>query len=432
MSGVFFLECVQAASTTFRRNTRRTTGITLAAMQRHLYTSSNENHIAATFLRGGTSKGIFLNKSVLPAERSEWQPIFLGIMGSPDPEYGRQLNGMGGGVSSLSKIMVVGSSSPEQKARGIEVEYTFAQIGIRDSSIDYSGNCGNLSSMIGVFAIDEGICPPPKGLEQATIRSFNTNTQKVIDTTFPVSEVGIPILDLPEATVAGVPGKASQIILDFVNPGGARTGKLLPSGNPTDILTIRALHSQTSSPLSPSSSRTVRVSLIDATNPTVFVRYSELDEFLPMEDYVNGKSPATEEVSPILELIRQGGAKTMGLDPSAQAQPKIAILSAPQNADDISHGVNIVIHALSMGVLHKAVPMTVGLCLGVASKIEGTLAWDITQGLQNTGSSQDDLVRIRHPGGLVDVGAKFGDDGQVKSAKVVRTGRRLMKGVVWY
>lgn len=375
--------------------------------------STVSNPLPATFLRGGTSKGIFLNKAILPTDRADWAPIFLGIMGSPDAEYGRQLNGMGGGVSSLSKIMVVGLPTPEQQAQGIQVEYTFAQVGIRDSSIDYSGNCGNLTSMIGVYAIDEGLCPPPTNTTRATIRCFNTNTQKIIDTTFPVSENGTAVLDLPETVMAGVPGKASQIILDFVDPGGARTGQLLPTGNPVDMIQL-------------SNGKTVKVSLIDATNPTVFVDHAELSTFLPIDDYLKGEASALEEVSPILEEIRQQGAKCMGLDPSAQAQPKIAMLHAPHTADDASQNVSIVVHALSMGVLHKAVPMTVGLCLGVASKIEGTIAWHITK------TATADLVRIRHPGGLVDVGAEFGLDGQVKSAKVVRTGRRLMKGVVWH
>lgn len=337
---------------------------------------------------------------------------------------------MGGGVSSLSKICVVGSPSPDQKVKGIQVEYTFVQVGIRDTSIDCSGNCGNLSSMIGVFAIDEGICTPPStGSSHATIRSFNTNTQKIIDTTFPISDLGTPVLDLPQAMIAGVPGQASKIVLDFVNPGGAGTGKLLPSGNATDLLHI-PIPSANSASLVPRI-YPIKVSLVDATNPTVFVDYAQLNQFLPIDDYIKSKSSAIEEVSPILELIRQQGAQKMGLDPSAQAQPKIALLSAPDENSDLSQGVNIVIHTLSMGILHKAVPMTVGLCVGVASKIEGTIAWDIVRSQKDAGNGID-LLRLRHPSGLVDVGAEFDNDGLVKSAKVVRTGRRLMKGTVWY
>ncbi|KAF4563001.1 hypothetical protein EYR36_003435 [Pleurotus pulmonarius] len=377
------------------------------------------NPIPATFMRGGTSKGIFLSRASLPEARAEWDPIFLGIMGSPDPVHGRQLNGMGGGISSLSKICVVGPPSPDKLAEGIHVEYTFVQVGIRDSSIDYSGNCGNLSSMIGVYALDEGICSASSATirdGRATIRSFNTNTQKVIDTTFPVSDLGVADLDVPEATVAGVPGKASEIILDFVKPGGARTGRLLPTGSPSDTINIPGL------------THSVQVSCVDATNPTIFVRQSDLENTFPINEYYN-QSPAAEQVvSPILESLRQTCAVRMGLDPTAQAQPKIALLAPPAGAADVDQGVDVTIHALSMGVLHKAVPMTVGLCLGVAAKIPGTIAWDIVQSTAQT----DGLTRIRHPGGYVDVGAEFDGEGSVLSAKVVRTGRRLMRGVVWW
>jgi 2-methylaconitate cis-trans-isomerase PrpF len=149
-------------------------------------------------------------------------------MGSPDPNYGRQLDGMGGGISSLSKICVVGPPTADQASQGIHAQYSFVQVGIQDRTIDYSGNCGNLSSMIGVFAVDEGLCKPQAKddgmIMTATVRSFNTNTHKIIDTTFPVTHDGVPLLDLPQTSIAGVSGTASRIILDFVNPGGARTG----------------------------------------------------------------------------------------------------------------------------------------------------------------------------------------------------------------
>lgn len=377
------------------------------------------NPIPASFLRGGTSKGIYLQRSHLPQNQAEWDPIFLGIMGSPDPDYGRQLNGMGGGISSLSKICVVGPPTPEQKATGIDVEYTFVQVGIRDSTIDYSGNCGNLSSMIGVFALDTGLCKPSRIGDDgvARIRSFNTNTSKVIDTTFPVDKVtGLAALNLPQTTMAGVPGKASKIVLDFVSPSGARTGKLLPTGSPVDTLETGKFQ--------------IRASLVDAANPSVFVLYDDLLSLgLPVDDYIQGKQSAEREVSEVLEAIRQAGARAMGLDPSAKAQPKIAMLRQPTDPSK----ADIVIHALSMGDLHKAVPMTLGLCLGVAAKTAGTLAWEIVQRARS--EDTDDaggLVKILHPGGVVEVGAEHGPDGTVTSAKVVRTGRRLMVGSVYW
>ncbi|KIM74239.1 hypothetical protein PILCRDRAFT_828399 [Piloderma croceum F 1598] len=380
------------------------------------------NPIPATFLRGGTSKGIFIKRSDLPDDRSQWDHIFRGIMGSPDKEYGRQLNGMGGGVSSLSKICVVGP--PSDAHASVDVEYTFVQVGIRDSDIDYSGNCGNLSSMIGVFALDEGICALPKLFagSTATVRSFNTNTGKHINTTFPVTagENGYtPVLELDQASIAGVPGRASQITLDFVSPGGARTGKLLPTGNAVDEVQVET----------GDKSLPIRMSLVDATNPTVFVFSADLHHILALPE----TSPidfASPPVLKMLEFIRQQGAKLMCLDPSAQAQPKIAILRPPLPSDP---DVDVFVHALSMGVLHKAVPMTVGLCLGVAADVKGTLPWQIVQHSRaSRGGGGVKLVKIRHPSGIVDVGAEFEENGEVKNAKVVRTGRRLMEGVVWW
>ena len=403
----------------------------LRAARRSSSLAGVTNPIPATFFRGGTSKGIFLNRDHLPTDQSQWDVIFLGIMGSPDAQYGRQLNGMGGGVSSLSKICVVGSPSEAQRAAGLDVEYTFAQVGIRDCIVDYSGNCGNLSSMIGVFAVDEGMCTPrishatAGGLKlTGSVRTLNTNTNKRIDNTFLVAQAEsggryVPVLDGEQASIAGVPGRAAPILLDFVSPSGARTGQLLPSGRPLDTIHIP-------SPGDPPGELAFPVSLVDASNPTVFTSDQALRDALGIHlttvvDY------ADPRVVDTLERVRQAGATLMGLDPLVQAQPKIAVLS-PAPSDDTE--ADIVINAFSMGVLHRAVPMTVGLCLGVAARVPHTLAWDILgyRRSRNTG----DLVRIRHPGGVVEVGAELGSGGEVTSARVMRTGRRLMKGMVWW
>ncbi len=398
-------------------------GSSYRTMTQGRFLSHVANPLPATFLRGGTSKGIFLKRSDLPDNPDEWTPIFQGIMGSPDPAYRRQLNGMGGGVSSLSKICVVGPPSGSPVDSDMDVEYTFVQVGIDDGLLDLSGNCGNLSSMIGVFALDEGFCSPrlDDTGSLATVRSFNTNTSKVIDTTFPISSSHLADLGRPEVEMAGVPGQASRIILQFVNPGGARTGKLLPTDSPVDDLQLRDARLSS-----------IPASLVDATNPTVFIAAEHLVKAIHVEH--RGISPedlAQPDVVELVETIRQAGAVRMGLDPSAKAQPKIAILSAP----DVNDDADVVIHAFSMGVLHKAVPMTVGLCLGVAAGVEGTIAHDIAaRARARRDATQDDssLVRMRHPGGTVDVGAKFDEDGTALNAQVVRTGRRLMKGVVWW
>ncbi|PCH42094.1 DUF453-domain-containing protein [Wolfiporia cocos MD-104 SS10] len=389
--------------------------------------SAVPNPLQASFLRGGTSKGIYLNRAHLPADPAEWDRIFLGIMGSPDPRYGRQLNGMGGGISSLSKICVVGPPSADSGAgQDVDVEYTFVQIGIRDEVIDTSGNCGNLSSMIGVFALDAGLCAPhalhdtagaaQTGHARATVRAWNTNTRKRVDTTFPVVRDAAgrvsAVLDLPQATIAGVYGTASAIVLDFVAPAGAGTGKLLPSGRPIDSLAHGG--------------RTVRASFIDATNPTVFIRGDDLHAALGMSETtkVDFTSAPVEDA---IEQLRRSGAEAMGLDPEVQAQPKIAVLSAPESGDDEA---DIVVHAYSMGVLHKAVPMTVGLCLGVAAEVADLVPYAIAKP-RDAKDGGERMLKIRHPGGVVVVGSRW-KDGEVISAQVIRTGRRLMKGVVWW
>lgn len=390
------------------------------------------NPLPASFLRGGTSKGVFINRTYLPASQLLWDPIFLRIMGSPDPIHARQLNGMGGGVSSLSKICVVGPPSQELRSRfpGLDVTYTFAQVGIRDSVVDYSGNCGNLSTMIGVFALDDGVCKPkdsslrkdPRtGMATATIRAFNENTSKLVDTTFPVRwkdqiKSWVPVLDLDQTSLAGVPGRASQIILDFVSPGGAGTGKLLPTGNAVDTLRIEA----------PSKAGlSIRASMVDATNPTVFITSQDLREVLSLPSATPIDYTSPDAVTTV-EIIRKAGAVRMGLDPSRQAQPKIAILSPPLPNTD----VDIEVHAFSMGVIHKACPATLALCLGVASKLEGSLAWDLVSSSQT--KDPNSLVNLKHPSGILTVGASIDANGEVLSAKAVGTGRRLMTGSVWW
>src|SRR5665213_1205808 len=189
--------------------------------------------LRAVFMRGGTSKAVMFRRDDLPADPKDWDPIFLEVMGSPDPN-GRQLDGMGGGISSLSKICVIGPSSRPDA----DVDYTFAQIGVRDTFVDYGANCGNMSSAVGPFALEEGLVPAPKGGE-ASIRIHNTNTSKIIVARFP-TENGL-LAAAGDIAIDGVAGQAAPIRLEFLDPGGARTGKLLPTGNARDELDIRGL-----------------------------------------------------------------------------------------------------------------------------------------------------------------------------------------------
>jgi 2-methylaconitate cis-trans-isomerase PrpF len=184
-----------------------------------------QRSLRAVFMRGGTSKALMFHQSDLPTDRADWAPIFLAAMGSPDPN-GRQLDGMGGGISSLSKVCVIGPPSRPDA----DVDYTFAQIAVSSALVDYAANCGNMSSAVGPFALDEGLVPAPAGAE-AVVRIHNTNTGKIIVSRFP-AESGKAATDGALA-LDGVSGTGAPIRLDFHDPGGARTG-LLPTGRAVD------------------------------------------------------------------------------------------------------------------------------------------------------------------------------------------------------
>jgi 2-methylaconitate cis-trans-isomerase PrpF len=191
-----------------------------------------EQAIPAVFMRGGTSKAIIFHARDLPADRAAWDAIFTAAMGSPDP-YGRQLNGMGGGVSSLSKICVLAPSTRDDA----DIDYTFGQVLVRENRVDYKGNCGNMSSAVGPFAVDQGLVRVQG--DTALVRIYNTNTRKIIHATFPLID-GQTRYD-GDLAIPGVAGTGAPIRLDFVQPGGASTGKLLPTGNVIDRLDVPGL-----------------------------------------------------------------------------------------------------------------------------------------------------------------------------------------------
>src|SRR5918997_2524754 len=185
--------------------------------------------IPAVFMRGGTTNAIVFNAKDLPRDRALWDDIFLAAIGSPDP-YGRQLDGMGGGISSLSKVCVVGRSTRPDA----DIDYTFAQVQVKEAKVDYSANCGNMSSAVGPFAVDEGIVKASGN--EALVRVHNTNTGKIIHSRFALDE-GLASVD-GDLAVPGVAGTGSPVRLEFREPGGATTGKLLPTGNVIDTLEV--------------------------------------------------------------------------------------------------------------------------------------------------------------------------------------------------
>src|SRR5215470_7970105 len=186
-----------------------------------------QSRVRAVYMRGGTSRCLVFHERDLPPAGVERDYILLAALGSPDP-YGRQLDGLGGGISSLSKACIIGPSSHPDA----QVDYTFAQVEVRSPVVDYAGNCGNCSSAVGPFAIDEGLVPAQEG--ETTVRIHNTNTKKIIVAHVPVRD-GEAAVD-GDFELAGVAGRGARIALDFVDPGGAGTGRLLPSGAPRDVI----------------------------------------------------------------------------------------------------------------------------------------------------------------------------------------------------
>ena len=372
----------------------------------------------AVFMRGGTSKAIMFRAQDLPRNRQAWDAIFLAVMGSPDPN-GRQLDGMGGGVSSLSKVCVVGRSGRNDA----DVDYTFAQIAIDRPTVDYAGNCGNMSSAIGPFALDEGLVPaPPDG--EAVVRIHNTNTGKIILARFPVRDGRLAATG--ELAIDGVAGTAAPIRLDFLDPGGARTGRLLPTGNPTDWLDVSGLGS-------------VRASLVDAANPCVWVAAADLGM---TGNELPSAIEGDRDLMQRLEQLRQAAAVAMGMAPDLDSAarvvsiPKIAMVSAPADARLLSgrmmraDQMDIAARMISVGQPHRAVPLTGALCLAVACRVPGTVAHALVRA-----DDPGKPVRIGHASGSLLVAAEVTTSNAaviVPFATVFRTARRLFQGEVLY
>jgi hypothetical protein len=368
----------------------------------------------AVFMRGGTSRAIMFHARDLP-ERGEWDPIFLAAMGSPDPN-GRQLNGMGGGISSLSKVCIL---APSERPDA-DVDYTFAQVQIREASVDYRSNCGNMSSAVGPFAVDEGIVRPNG--DTAVVRIFNTNTRKIIRSTFPLED-GRAATD-GELAIPGVAGTGSPVRLDFLAPGGATTGRLLPTGLATDRLELGG-------------GETIEASLVDAANACVFVRARDLG--------LSGRELPEELERDLalmerLQVIRRRASVAMGItkdDAEARgvaAVPIIGFVAAPMDAPTLSGDpigaaqVDLTARFLSNGQPHRALPLTASLCTAVAANIAGTV---VAEALRDGAGGQ---VRIGMPSGILTVGAEVSREGGqwvAHSGAFYRTARRLFDGRVY-
>jgi len=360
-----------------------------------------QRRVRAVYMRGGTSRCLVFHERDLPAPGPERDAILSAALGSPDP-YGRQLDGLGGGISSLSKACIIGPSSHPDA----DVDYTFAQVDVKSPVVDYAGNCGNCSSAVGPFAIDERMVRAVEG--ETLVRIHNTNTKKIIVARVPVRDGEAMIAG--DFELAGVPGRGARIALDFLEPGGAGTGRLLPTGRPRETIDG------------------VDVSLVDATNPFAWVRAADLGlratetpQAIDADRALMGR----------LEGIRVEAARRMGI-PGSAAVPKVGIVAPPTAftaLDGVAHAADasdLLARVISMGNCHRAVPLTAAMCLAVAARIDGTVAAECV-------ASRSGDVRIGHPSGALPVAASVvSRHGEpcAEGVTVYRTARRLMEGFV--
>lgn len=385
--------------------------------------------IKADYYRGGTSRAVMIQPRHLPQERAKWPAIFRQIMGSGDP-YGRQLDGMGAGISSLSKICLVepygkhtlkgapdGSQVEELE---IDLDYTFVGLGIESDEVDVAGNCGNMSSAIGPYAYNAHLLPSKfytRKDGQVTVKIRNTNTGKLIDSTFEVA--GAQAVVAGDYTIDGVTGTGSKIKLDFKHPFGSKTGQVLPTGNTKDNIAG------------------FEVSCVDGANPAIFIRAEDVGvngAILP-----NDFNKLTDKLL-LLERIRKSAAVAMGIaareDQVPRTIPKIGLVSksskhsvlSGQTLDDTQ--MDLVVRFLSDTQPHRAIPLTAALTTAVAARIPGTI---VEQLLAST-SVMDDAITIGHASGRLQVNATMDGKDTLKpaSATVYRTAKRLFVGKVYW
>ncbi len=373
--------------------------------------------IPAAFMRGGTSRAVFFKEEDLASyDAPTRELIILAALGSPDP-YGRQIDGLGGGISSLSKVAIIGrGTTPETDAR-----FTFGQVDVERPFVDFLGTCGNMSAAVGPFAIDEGMIP---AIEPVTpVRVLSTYTGKHYIAYVPV-RVGRAETE-GDYTIDGVPGPGARIALEFLDPGGSTGGRVLPTGRATDTLML-------------DDGRRVTVSLVDAAAPMVFVLAEALGASateLPQD------LDANRALQDLLEEIRARAAVQLGMaDSVAQARdkvkavPKIALVAPPRPYRTTretpigAEQVDLVSRMISMGKTHRTFAGTSSMCTAVAAAIPGTVVDAVAR------HASPDRVRIGHPAGVMEVGAKVrphGDDWRVESVTTQRTARRIMDGFIY-
>lgn len=380
--------------------------------------------IPATYMRGGTSKGVFFKLDDLPQAAQQAgkvrDQLLLRVIGSPDP-YGKQIDGMGGATSSTSKTVILAKSAQPDH----DVDYLFGQVSIDQPFVDWSGNCGNLTAAVGSFAISNGLVSaeriPENGI--CTVRIWQANIQKTIIAHVPITNGQVQ--ETGDFELDGVTFPAAEVAIEFLDPAddGEEGGAMFPTGNVVDTLDVPEIG-------------TFPATFINAGIPTIFLNAEDIGyEGTELQDAINGDAQALAR----FETIRAYGAKQMGLiqdiseAEKRQHTPKIAFVSKPKaytssSGKDIqTTDVDLLVRALSMGKLHHAMMGTAAVAIGTAAAIPGTLV------NLAAGGGVREAVRFGHPSGTLRVGAQaVQENGQwvVKKAVMSRSARVLMEGWV--
>lgn len=380
--------------------------------------------IPATYMRGGTSKGVFFKRDDLPEAAQVAgkirDQILLRVIGSPDP-YAKQIDGMGGATSSTSKTVILAKSTQAEH----DVDYLFGQVSIDQPFVDWSGNCGNLTAAVGSFAISNGLVNaariPENGI--CTVRIWQVNIQKTIIAHVPITHGQVQ--ETGDFELDGVTFPAAEVQIEFLDPAddGEDGGAMFPTGNLVDTLDVPNIGS-------------FPATFINAGIPTIFLNAEDIGYTgTELQEAINGDAEALKR----FETIRAYGAKQMGLiqdiaeAASRQHTPKIAFVSKPK-AYVSSSGkaiteldTDLLVRALSMGKLHHAMMGTAAVAIGTAAAIPGTLV------NLAAGGGEREAVRFGHPSGTLRVGAQAileNGQWQVKKAIMSRSARVLMEGWV--
>jgi len=382
----------------------------------HILTMDELLKIPAVFVRGGTSRAVLFQATDLEHfSKTQIDSILLTVLGSPD-NSGRQVDGLGGGFSSLSKAAII---SPSSKP-GIDVEFNFAQVDIETSFVDWSGTCGNISSAVGPFAINQGLVELTKPVTEVSVLA--TNTGKTFLCSVPVSDEGP--LPVGNFVIDGVPGTASKIALKFNDPGGSLGKGIMPTKKLIDDITTTS-HGNYS------------VSVVDVGIPTIFVLTEDLNHRMSskLEDL-----DSDLETKNILEAIRCEVAVILGLATNVEkahaespALPKIVLISSTsdyiaRNKQKVnSKDINLRAIAISMGQVHRTFPVSVSMATAVAAHVKGTLVSNIVRNVKL------EELTIGHPGGVMKVGVEVAEargEWLVNTATIFRTSRTIMEGNV--